>query len=221
MTLGELEALFRSDVKDTAKPYLFSSTDVVNWLNEGEEEAVIRADLLPESADAPICTITVTAGAASYALSPLVTRVTYAAFTPTGCTDPVPLKIETQRAALDRFSPDWRTRTDKPCRVLIEKGIARFDCLPEVGGVLSIEVYRLPLERMEDDADTPEIQAVHHRHLVRWAEHRAYTVPDAETRDPQRAAAALAEFEAHFGLRPDADNKQATEAVPQFNQAIW
>jgi hypothetical protein len=65
---------------------------------------------------------------------------------------------------------------------------------------------------------TPEINGVHHRHLVKWALHRGYQKPDAEVYDPGKSARALAEFEDMFGKRPDANyRKRANSSRPHRN----
>jgi len=66
----------------------------------------------------------------------------------------------------------------------------------------------------------PELNGAHHRHLVKWALHRGYEKPDAETFDPAKSARALAEFEDYFGVRPDASNrKRANASRPHRNVA--
>jgi hypothetical protein len=59
---------------------------------------------------------------------------------------------------------------------------------------------------------SPEINGVHHRHLVKWALHRGYQKPDAEVFDPSKSQLALDEFEAYFGKRPDAWNRKRINA---------
>ena len=61
-----------------------------------------------------------------------------------------------------------------------------------------------------NDADKPEINQAHHRHLVHWALHRAFSKPDSETIDPTRAATAEAAFTRYFGPSPDADLRRST-----------
>ena len=76
--------------------------------------------------------------------------------------------------------------------------------------------------RLAANGDTPEIAAIHHRHLVKWMLHRAYERPDSETRDPDKSARAEKEFTKVFGRRPDADLRRAQQANrPQFNKAVW
>ena len=90
----------------------------------------------------------------------------------------------------------------------------------EVGDTLQMEVYRLPMLSLAD-SDTPEIHEAHHEHLVQWALHRAFSIPDTEAFDPARAASAEATFTRYFGLLPDSDLRRRTrEDVPHHNEAI-
>lgn len=217
MTLEELRDAFRRDADDAVAPYLFGDEAVDASLSEAEEEAAVRADLLFES-DAPaLCQIAVAAGTGGYALHPLMLRVTYATFTAADATEPCELKI-IDRIELDRIRPNWRTTTEEPRHLMVEANRLRLGCIPASAGTLRIEGYRLPMEPMTGDSAEPEIPAYAHRHLVQWALYRAYSKPDTETVDLQRAGAALAAFEAFFGKRPDADMRRAQEARPPINK---
>ena len=67
---------------------------------------------------------------------------------------------------------------------------------------------------------SPEINQIHHRFLVKWAMHRGYERPDAESYDPDKATRALKEFEDYFGIRPDASlRKRYNASKPHRNLA--
>jgi len=59
---------------------------------------------------------------------------------------------------------------------------------------------------------SPEINGMHHRHLIKWVLHRAYERPDAETFDPDKSARSLKQFEDYFGVRPDASMRKKSNA---------
>lgn len=218
MKLAELEALFRSDVNDTAKPFLFSSADVGRWFNEAQEEAALRANLLVETTDPDICRIVVKAGTRSYDLHPLVFFVQRATFTADDCDEPIELRL-TDRIELSQRRPNWRTNTEQPRALIVDDTTVEVGCLPEADGVIDLEVYRAPLKDMTAE-DSPEINRAHHRHLAKWVEHRAYGRPDTETYDAQRSERAEAEFTRQFGNRPDADMRRALQSnTPAHNTA--
>lgn len=69
--------------------------------------------------------------------------------------------------------------------------------------------------------DVPEIAAIHHEYLVQWALYRAFSVPDTETFDPNRAAIAEREFTQYFGLRPDSDLRRITREDTPHEVEPW
>jgi hypothetical protein len=219
VTLEELQAQFWSDADDVAEPHIFDAADVTVWLNEAEDEACMRADLIEEADDSDFCEITVVPSTTSYALHAKLLRVTYLAHLATDATERTEIAIR-QRNEVDRIRADWRTvEQDPPDLAMVTGQKLRLASVPTVAGTILLECTRLPLEPMADDADEPEIPALHHRGLIQWALYRAYSKPDTETRDPGRAAGALAIFERLFGLRTDSDMRRASEAGDQFNKA--
>lgn len=222
MTLAQLIARFRIDAQDRAEPYFWSDAQVTDWLNEAQREAAIRARLIHESADTDVCQIAVTSGTSVYALSAYLFEITYQAF----------LDADSQRHPLQLVSiewlddhvprwregegpgiPQWLVQTDTSLRVAPT---------PKVAGTIVLEGYRLPLTDLSASTDVPEIHGAHHRHLVDWALYRAFSIPDAEAFDAQRAGQAQAAFADYFGLAPDADLRRGTQAdVPQTTEAFW
>jgi hypothetical protein len=221
MTLADLIARYRSDSTDTAIPYLCTDEEVTGFLNEGEEEAALRANLIFDATTADVCVIAVTAGTAVYPLHESVFQVTKATFTPTGDTCPIPLGLS-DRVEQDRIRPNWRTTSEPPQVLIVDDTSVQIACLPDTDGTLNLEVYRAPLTLMAATDDVPEIGRAHHRHLVLWALYRAYIKPDTEINDPGRAGKALAEFTRQFGERPDAAMRRDFQAnAPAANKGWW
>lgn len=93
---------------------------------------------------------------------------------------------------------------------------------PDLSGELQLEGYRVPIVHMENDNDMPEINQIHHVHLIQWALYKAFSVPDSEFFDPNRAAIAEQVFTDYFGLRPDSDlRRMAREDTPQIVQPFF
>lgn len=219
MTLEEAIAAFRVDADDLVSPYLSSDEQVAGWFGEAQEEAAIRANLLFDSTSA-FCDIDVTAGTASYALSPYVACVTYADFTADGSTTAEVLTM-TDRFAMDRDNPGWRAQTDTPRYLIVDQTSVQLACKPTANGTLHIECYRLPITVLAD-TEAFEIGAQHHRHLVQWALYKCYSRPQADIHDPRRAQTALAEFTRQFGNRPDAGMRRGfLSNTPAHNQVYW
>jgi len=221
MTLAQLIAQFRTDAQDKVASHLFSDEDVTGWLNEAEAEACKRARLLHESADAAVCQIAVAAGTSTYPLHAALYEIDYIAFKPASETRRFDVKLKS-RESLDDAYPDWRERAGRPEFAIQSDTSIRLAFTPDTAGVLHMEGFRLPLAPMVLTTDTPEINAAHHTKLVHWALHRAFSVPDTETIDPNRAVLASAAFSDYFGLPPDADlRRTARQDEVHHNRAFW
>jgi len=221
MTLAELIASFRTDADDTvANPYLWSDVELTRWANEAVQEAALRARLLFDASTTAVCQINIVAGTTSYQLHAKVHDVEHARTVDAG--GKVTKLTLIDRIELERVRPDWRYETREPRALIRYDGRIEVDCIPDADYTLNLEVYRLPLADLAANGDTPEIAAIHHRHLVKWMLHRAYERPDSESRDPEKSARAEKDFTKVFGRRPDADLRRAQQANrPQFNKAIW
>lgn len=126
------------------------------------------------------------------------------------------------REELDLLRPDWRDEQGPPEYAIQDDTSITLVPRPTADGTLHLEGYRVPLKALENDTDKPELNESHHRHLVHWALHRAFSKPDAETIDQTRAATAEEAFTRYFGQRPDSDLRRATRSdVPQTNKVFW
>lgn len=215
-----LIAQFRREADDKVLPYLWSDDDVIAWLDEAEQEAAIRAHLLPEKTDAAICQVAVTADVASYSLHTSVLDISYARFETAGG-DKMRLQVVSPDG-MDTIWACWRDAiSDRPRYLIQDEQTATLVPTPSESGTLQLEVHRLPLESIESRG-APEIGLAHHRHLVNWVLFKAFSKPDAETIDPARAAKAEEEFIRYFGLRHDAQlGRDMSADQPHHNIAIW
>lgn len=211
MDLEQLIQQFRIDADDLVpNPYLWKDEWIAAWLTEAQAEAAVRGRLLFEAADPAICEIAVTAGVATYPLHKSLYELEHLRFKATGATTSDRVHLKT-REELDRIRPGWRDRTDShPCFAIQDDTRITLVDRPSVAGTLYLEGYRVPLRALANDNDKPEIHEAHHRRLVHWALYRAFSKPDADGRDPGRAAAAEAAFTAYFGRLPDADLRRST-----------
>ena len=219
MNLEELIASFREDSADKVEPYLWEDETVTRWLNEAQDEAAVRARLLLDDSTPAVTTIAVEVGKASYQLHPKVYEIAHLQWQASAAAHRAkPVDLVT-REWLDRKHPGWRSRIDCDALYAIQsEGALRMVPVPKEAGKLVLEAYRLPLKPLTNETDKPEIHAASHAYLVYWALHRAFSQPDGDGFDPQRAATAEAEFTGYFGARPDADLRRATRHdEPQVN----
>ena len=218
MQLNDLISRFRTLANDKVEPYFIDDASVIGWLNDAVNEACIRGRLLHESQDADVCGITVLTNQSHYTLHESLYELTSVVFNPFGERS-VDLKLCSEEY-LDRYYCDnWRTMSDMPKFAIQSDTGIRLVPSPVAAGNIRVEGYRVPLLPMQDDADVPEINQIHHVHLIQWILHKAFSVPDSEFFDPNRAAIAEQAFTDYFGVRPDSDLRRITrEDTPHHVQ---
>lgn len=221
MTLRELISRFRTLSNDKVEPYFWSDEEITAWLNDGEEEACTRGRMLHEQADDAVCSIEVKAGHTLSRLHPSMYEVDCFSWRDIGANESHALKLVSPEE-LGMLMPDGRDKSGKPRFVLQDDTRLFVLPVPERDGTLRVSGYRLPLQAMKDDDDTPEIHAIHHKHLLNWVLFKGFSIPDTEMFDPNRAAFAEAEFSRYFGHQTDSDLRRTTrEDVPHHTQAFW
>lgn len=209
MTLEDMIRRFRVAARDTVEPFLFPTEDVTDWLNEAQNEACIRARLIREDELEAVCRITLAAGQHTYPLHPKVYELISVRLKPANGDRPRDLRL-VSREWLDAERPCWRDDDRPACYAIQNDTSLRIVGATAPGDELLLECYRLPMRALSLDTQRPEIHEAHHAHLVQWALHRAFSIPDAEMFDAQRAEKAEREFSSYFGLMPDADMRRIT-----------
>ena len=221
MNLEQLIQQFRVDADDLIEPHFWDAEWIAAWLTEAQAEAAVRGRLLYEAANAAVCQIAVAANTATHDLHKSLFELVHLRFQATGATTSSVVTIKA-REELDRIRPGWRDETGTPRHAVQDDTRITLVPRPELAGTLHVEGYRVPLKALENDTDKPELNESHHRHLVHWALHRAFSKPDADGFDATRASSAEAAFTRYFGQRPDSDLRRATRSdVPQTNKVFW
>lgn len=220
MTLEELIRRFRVNVNDREIPYLCADEDVTDWLNEAQEQACIRARLLRDDSTLAVTRIPLVVGTHTYALHEAVYEIIILRLIHASGDEPTVLPIQS-REWLDRNVPDWRETEEEAFCVIQDDTSIRVVGTFLAGDRIDLECQRLPLEPMAVSFDEPEIHRSHHIHLIDWAMHKAFSIPDVELFDPTRADKAEARFTRQFGLMPDADMRRITRHdVEHSNHSI-
>lgn len=176
MTLSELRDFVRRRMRDTVKPYLAGDDEIDANLNEAEREACRRALLIE---DAETFTVELNTTDTRYEIDPRIIDV-------------IGIAIGTD--TLTDYLESW-TLTES--HLVLERA-------PTQADVLTLHCYRLPLNDMSADGDTPEIRRVYHAQMAEWAISLCYLIPDAELFNPQAAEVHAARFAQSFGERPNA-----------------
>ena len=220
MTLAEMIQRCRIESNDTETPYFVSDDAYKIWLNDALVEASIRGRLIYEKTDKAITELHYQPHQSTAPFSPLFFEF-----------EQVAIKIsDNHYMAIPLLSPDEVIRKYGEnfispdglpiCAVQEDTAIRLF---PTSAMPLTIKVqgYRLA-KPLANDEDEPEIHTTHHRHLCDYALMKAFSVPDAELFDPNRAALAEKYFNDYFGLPKDSDFRRLTrEDKPHINASFW
>jgi hypothetical protein len=201
MTLRDLIDLFRREVDDTVKPYLWSDAEATEYANDAQQEACRRARLIVDSTTTAICRVSATAGTALVPLDPRVIFVRRMR-----AAGSLPLKRMNMQD-MEAFNPWWEdSAADVPLAFIPDHTTGALVLWPKPAEdtTYSLTVIREPLAEMDSDDDQPEIPVRWQRSLRHWMAFRAYTKPDAEAMDPKKATQALALFEQEFGQKSSA-----------------
>lgn len=219
MDVAALLARFRLLAGDRGTPPLWADDIVVDWLNQAEREACIRAHLLEDETTPDIVNITVVPAQFEYKLHPLIQdvkrlRIYYPA---SGDTPAQYNRIERGDEERDiRYWWDQRPNADgRPNYYAVlgdgDENAGRTLVLDQVPSspatTMQMVVDRYPLQPMDvaSTSDTPEIHPNHHPHLVEWALHLAFLTRDIEGAALPRTDRHLQRFVDAFGERPDAN----------------
>lgn len=204
--------LFRVEMNDTAKPYLWSDEEVIGYIDDAQKMFCRKTDGIPDDETTEVCVLEVVPGTDRLDLHPSIRRVRSATRRSNG--RPVEV-LNPENTAERGYFFDGRPG---PVRALVIGGSnhrARVWPLSDETETLDLAVYRLPLTTI-DDTDIPlEVDSEHHPHLLMWCKHRAYSKQDTETVDRVKAA----EFEAKFNdyceqvTREEARKRHKTRTV--------
>lgn len=208
MTLTELIRRFRTLSNDRVAPYFWSDADVTDWLNDAQRQACIRGRLLREDDLDAVCLIPLVLAKKTYVLHPAVYEIINIRMI-RGTDRPLDRDIVSSEW-LDGKLSDWRNQVGDSRFVIQNDTTIRVVGEPIVGDALKLECYRLPIEVLEDGDDEPEIHSAHHEHLIQWALHKAFSIPDADSFDANRSDQAEESFTRYFGRLPDADMRRVT-----------
>jgi len=203
----------------------------VGFYNDAESEACRRMKLIFDKTTADVCEIAVDDSTATYLIHSAITRIMKAYLVDTAG-ELIYLGI-LSRDELDRISPNWREDTGDPRYLVIDETSVEIVPAPTVDYTLKLEVYRTPLEEMFYPLDpvpdpapdplivSPEIAPAHHRYLLHWALHRAYSRRDVAKADPGEAEKHERKFGRYFGFRSTADRGRKARTDRPHTNKVW
>ena len=200
-TVAELFTIIITDYLDngsgTAKD-LWDHAFLFRALNEAQEQACNRTNIIYDDSAAAITKINLVNGTATYKLDQRITVVDHVMFDSIKCT-------HVSKEEIEKGTPGWRAltgMTGKTIQYVIRGRTIRFVPSPNIddaGKKVYLEVFRRPLDTLSDCSDSPEIPEEYHRSLIYWVLHEAYRKQDADTFNQERADYFLNKFNEIFG----------------------
>lgn len=190
MLPSELLDLFRVEMNDAKKPYLWSDEFVIGAIDDAHKQFARRTDGIPDSTTPEVTVLPVVPGTDILALHPTIKKIRSARRSDNGR----PVDVINQEDMTPRgLYFDGRLGPVRALVLGMDDNQVRVWPMPDETVDVLLSVFRLPLATITDD-EPFEIPEQHHRHLLLWAKHLAYSVQDAETFDKTKAA----EFEQRF-----------------------
>ncbi|HIE1750415.1 TPA: DUF6682 family protein [Pseudomonas aeruginosa] len=198
MNRGQLRERLRSAyLDDTAQPYLWEDDLLDGFLEDAQQEAVIRSRSLVDTLQLPLVK-----GQGSYTMAAAILDVTRFRVPGAGSLG------RTSMEELDE-SGSWEQRQGRPTHFAFTStqfsgdGVLIVYPAPGADGAATLTVQRLPATLVDDNSE-PELPAHQHLFLLNWAAHRAFSLRDSDAEDQARAAQHEGAFAAVFGERLDA-----------------
>lgn len=198
MTSDELFELFRSDIDDAVRPYLWSDTEVWRYMNDAYRQFVRLTGGIPDISS-EITEVDITTGEATSEISRKILKFRQAKLVSTG----QKLKIVNYTDRPEGFD-DYGVLSnseDQPGEVHSmvvgeQKGLVRWIQVPVADDSVKLSVLRLPLVDITGDGqEFDEVDDEHHESLLLWMKHRAHNKQDAETFDKGKSQDFRAQFE--------------------------
>lgn len=210
MTAQELLDLFRTEVVDTRKPYLWKDEEVLAYMDDAYKMFVrLTGGIADFTSD--MTKVDIVAGENVADVDPRILRFMRASRASDGREIQIVNQTDMMTASRDDYGivrALYNDSTPGEVKYMIigqQRGKCRWAQIPEFDDVANLDVYRLPLTKIATDGsnldfDFDEIGEEHHQHLVLWMQHRAYRKPDADAFDPGRSDAMKQQFDSYCNM---------------------
>lgn len=201
MDSTELYEHFRSDVVDTAKPYLWTEDEVWRYAKDAYRMFVRLTGGIADFTSAAT-EVLVTTGETTSPLHPSILRIMSAQRRSDGAvvdiinvTD-LGTRRESDYGYYKRLLLDTTTGPVHSMVIGMQKDVARLLHIPTADDTIDLVIQRLPLVDIDRDGlPLDEIDDIHHLHLMLWMKHLAYAKQDAETFDKGKSEDYRLQFE--------------------------
>ena len=201
MNSEELFDAFRSDIVDTATPYLWTEDEVTRYADAAYRMFVRLTGGIADFTSSAT-QIDIVAGEATAEMAPSILRVMSAY----RASDGVEIIVANLTDAAFMRSSDYNivrqlyndTRPGPVNYMVIgtQPDVCKWVQIPSEDDVASLNVYRLPLTHITDGThELSEVKEDHHTYLLDWMKHLAYKKQDAETFDRSKSNEHKTNFE--------------------------
>lgn len=200
MKIADLVTIVREDYcrdMNTKRPE-WTDASLIRKFDAAQKQACNRANLIFDDTTPSYTRITLVSGKSSYDIDPRVTSIDTVIFNGDKLDQKTPEE-------LDRLQPTWRTDTgllNKTVYYVIRGRKIRFNYVPDAtdaGGLVTMELYRLPDEDITKESQEPEIPEENHRDLIYWVLHENYRKQDADDFNQEKSDYFLGRFTEIFG----------------------
>lgn len=192
MNVGEIIALFRTEVSDIERPYLWNDEEALAYLNDAYTMLIRFMGGVPDSTSS-VTEIAVDIGDKEAAIDKSIIRVVRAFRESDGMeisviesTDVPLVRNSAGKMALLRVGSHTG-----PIEYLVigsDRNQVSFHPVPAATDTLKLQVRRIPLVYLAADSDVPsDVGDEHHIHLLKWMKSMAYRKQDADTLDMEKA----------------------------------
>lgn len=204
MTSDELYDLFRKDVVDTARPYLWSDDEVYAYMNDAYYMFVRLIGGIPDFTTTAVCTVTATANQQYADIHPSILVIRQASLAPNGEAVRVINAQDTESLSDEDFGVLRRinnsTSKGKVRYIVMgmEQDKIQWINIPDVNYTVKLIVDRLPLSIIDTPGQTFDgVKPHHHLKFLNWMKYLAYNKQDAETFNKAKAVEEKAIFESY------------------------
>lgn len=193
MNSTDLYGLFRRDVSDTERPYLWADEDVWLYMDDAVKMFARLTGGIPDFTS-EACEVSVSEGEPLVQLHPSIMRVMSARRRSDNREVEILNATDLGRIGSSDYGQLKSLLMDNtPGQAValvigMQRNIARVIHVPDANETLDLHVYRLPLVSITGEGQAfVDIEEMHHFHLLKWMKSQAYLKQDAETFDRTKA----------------------------------
>jgi hypothetical protein len=212
---GELAQLFRLEVQDRVAPYLWDDIEVIRFVDEAQRMFCRLTDGLSDSRTPEVCNIAVTPSTEWYPLDPRVLKIRSAVRSSGTNVGRAVELVTVEQAEANGIRFDGRAGPLSHFITNMSEDSLRAWPVPNETATVTMTVFRLPLQAVEDSDADLEIDQQHHYSLLNWMKALAYSKNDAETYDRGKAVEHDARFRAYCAQvqREQSRRRRVTQSV--------